>query len=147
MLCAHYPVPMAEVPEIRIGTAEREQALEALSRHFSDGRLTVTEFDERSSQVAAATTRGQIDRVFADLPATAGPGSPAPAEPARRFQPDWSGRAMAVIPIAALVLFFVTGSWLWFLAVPAAGALLFGTDRERKERRRRDRRNDREDRN
>lgn len=144
MLCAHYPVPMAEVPEIRIGTAEREQALEALSRHFSDGRLTVTEFDERSSQVAVATTRGQLEQVFADLPAVV-PGSPAPAETARRFQPDWSGRVMAVIPIAALILFFVTGSWLWFLAVPAAGALLFGTDRERKERRRR-RRNDQEDR-
>ncbi|MFG1781959.1 DUF1707 domain-containing protein [Rhodococcus oryzae] len=134
---------MADLPEIRIGTAEREQALAQLSDHFSDGRLTVTEFDERSAVIAAATTRGQLEQVFADLPAAV-PGSPTPAEPARRFQPDWSGRVMAVIPIAALILFFVTGSWLWFLAVPAAGALLFGTDRERKERRRRDRRNDRE---
>ncbi|AQA22039.1 hypothetical protein BTZ20_1792 [Rhodococcus sp. MTM3W5.2] len=137
---------MADLPEIRIGTAEREQALAQLGDHFSDGRLTVTEFDERSAVIAAATTRGQLDQVFADLPTTAVPAATAPAPAERRFQPDWSGRLMAVIPIAALILFFVTGSWLWFLAVPAAGALLFGTDRERKERRRRDRRNDREDR-
>ncbi|MBM4487214.1 DUF1707 domain-containing protein, partial [Rhodococcus hoagii] len=49
---------MSDVPEIRIGTAEREQALAALSQHFSDGRLTVVEFDERSGRIAAATTRG-----------------------------------------------------------------------------------------
>ncbi|TYQ08424.1 UNVERIFIED_ORG: hypothetical protein FNL38_101796 [Nocardia globerula] len=46
---------------------------------------------------------------------------------------------MAVIPILALILFFVTGTWLWFLAIPLAGALLFGTDKERKKKRRDDR--------
>ena len=40
---------MSEPPEIRIGTVDREKALEALSQHFSEGRLTVPEFDERSA--------------------------------------------------------------------------------------------------
>ncbi|MGW0044482.1 DUF1707 SHOCT-like domain-containing protein [Rhodococcus sp. NPDC003348] len=133
---------MAEPPEIRIGTAEREQALEQLSRHFSDGRLSVTEFDERSGLITAATTRGQLEQVFADLPTpTAATAAPADAStPDRRFSPDWQGRIMALIPLVALLLFFVTGSWLWFLAIPAAGILLFGTDRERKQRRHRDHR-------
>lgn len=127
---------MAEPPEIRIGTAEREHALEQLSRHLSEGRLTVTEFDERSGQITTALTRRQLDQVFADLPAPTAqlPVVPSAATPERRFSPDWQGRIMAVIPILALVLFFVTGSWLWFLAIPAAGALLFGTDRERRRR-------------
>lgn len=38
----------------------------------------------------------------------------------------WGGRIVAVMPIVALVLFFVTGLWYWFLLVPAAGALVYG---------------------
>jgi hypothetical protein len=33
---------------------------------------------------------------------------------------------MALTPFAALVMFFVTGSWLWFLMVPVMGILVFG---------------------
>ncbi|GAA4478642.1 hypothetical protein GCM10023094_22690 [Rhodococcus olei] len=135
---------MAEPPEIRIGTVERERALDQLTQHFSEGRLTVTEFDERSGWITTATTRGELERVFTDLPApTAGtPAIPESPAPQRHFSIDWSGRIMAVIPLLALVLFFVTGSWLWFLAIPAAGVLLFGTDRERTDRRRRRHRDD-----
>ena len=39
---------------------------------------------------------------------------------------------MAVTPLAALVLFFVTHTWLWFLAIPITGALLYGNDRKRR---------------
>jgi hypothetical protein len=39
---------------------------------------------------------------------------------------------MAVTPLAALVLFFVTRSWIWFLAIPIAGALLYGSERRRR---------------
>jgi hypothetical protein len=39
---------------------------------------------------------------------------------------------MAVPPLAALVLFFLTRSWLCFLAIPIAGALLYGSDRRRR---------------
>lgn len=127
---------MSDVPEIRIGTAEREQALDALTQHFSDGRLTVSEFDERSGQIAAATTRGQLDKVFADLPALAPP-TPAHASDAagRRGHDDpetektWRNTVMAVIPLVALALFFlvpIDNSWLFFLLIPATAAVLFG---------------------
>ena len=123
---------MAEPPEIRIGTDDREHALHLLGEHFSAGRLSVAEFDERSGQITSATTRGELDRVFDDLPENTAQnfGRPLPEhEPAavarRAFAPDLSGRLLALVPILALVLFFVTGSWLWFLAIPAAGALFF----------------------
>ncbi len=37
---------------------------------------------------------------------------------------------MAVIPLIALVMFFVTRTWLWFLAIPIAAALLYGNGRK-----------------
>lgn len=122
---------MSDVPEIRIGTAEREQALAALSQHFSDGRLTVVEFDERSGQIAAATTRGQLDEVFSDLPSlTPSAPSKVSAEPADvDGEKTWRNTVMAVIPFVALALFFVVpidNSWLFFLLIPATAAILFG---------------------
>ncbi|WP_433713698.1 DUF1707 SHOCT-like domain-containing protein [Nocardia sp. CA-084685] len=134
---------MSDLPEIRIGTAEREQAMRRLSDHFAAGRLSVAEFDERSAVVAAAVTRGDVDKVFLDLPEPA----PIAAVPAKRdsgFLDEWPERVMAVIPILAVILFFVTGSWLWFLAIPLSGALLFGGRHEHQRRHPRDRRRRRE---
>lgn len=119
---------MADLPEIRIGTAEREQALDALTQHFSDGRLTVTEFDQRSGKIAVATTRGQLDEVFADLPALATPDEVTPTTTAGDEQ-RWRNAVMAVVPFVALALFFlvpIDNSWLFFLLIPASGAILFG---------------------
>ncbi|MEN0134592.1 MAG: DUF1707 domain-containing protein [Rhodococcus sp. (in: high G+C Gram-positive bacteria)] len=138
---------MSDVPEIRIGTAEREQALSSLSEHFAAGRLTVPEFDERSLAVTNATTRGELDRVFTDLPATTA-AAPAKAEAADTDRDqNWRRIVMSVIPLVALVLFFVVpvdNSWLFFLMIPAAGAILFGTRDDRHDRDRRRGRRDRD---
>ena len=56
MACVSYHVPTVLTKEMA--------SIDVLS----DGRLTVVEFDERSGQIAAATTRGQLDEVFSDLP-------------------------------------------------------------------------------
>ncbi|MEU8897068.1 DUF1707 domain-containing protein [Nocardia sp. NPDC048505] len=118
---------MSEVPEVRIGTAEREQALQRLSEHFAAGRLSVAEFDERSAVVANARTRGELEPLFADLPAEQVELTKTPARDKSGFLDEWSERVMAAVPIVAVILFFVTGSWLWFLAIPLCGALLFGS--------------------
>ncbi|OZC78620.1 hypothetical protein CH251_02370 [Rhodococcus sp. 06-462-5] len=123
---------MSELPEIRIGTADREKALDALSLHFSEGRLTVPEFDERSATIASATTRGELDTVFVDLPAASTPPhtparpeqSPAPAETGGI---DWRAVVMPLVIFGSLALFFLTdfdNKWLFFLLIPLAGALL-----------------------
>lgn len=55
--------------EIRVGDAEREDALRALGEHLSAGRLDIDEYGERTAKVAAAKTRGELLTLFADLPA------------------------------------------------------------------------------
>ncbi|GAA5080603.1 DUF1707 SHOCT-like domain-containing protein [Nocardia iowensis] len=117
---------MEELPEIRIGTAEREEAMRRLSDHFAAGRLSVAEFDERSAVIAAAVTRGDVAKVFTDLPEPLAKAAAAPAKSESGFLSEWPERLMAAIPILAVILFFTTGSWLWFLAIPLVGALLFG---------------------
>lgn len=126
---------MYESSEIRIGTDEREQAMAALSAHFSAGRLTLVEFEDRSGLVAQARTRGDLESVFTDLPgdrAVAAKGSLPAVEHTRRSN-DWEWRTavVAVMPFVALVLFFLTDTWLWFLMIPASGAILYGGRRHR----------------
>lgn len=144
---------MADNPDVRIGTAEREQALSNLSQHLSDGRLTLSEFDERSAVVTGATTRGELDSVFSDLPTpslaptasrpldiskSSEPATTTPAETSGDGGWDWRKAVMGAAPILALILFFVvpvSNSWLFFLLVPLAGAVLFGGDRSKRRNR------------
>ncbi|OLR94808.1 DUF1707 SHOCT-like domain-containing protein [Actinokineospora bangkokensis] len=55
----------------RISDDDRRQAADELRLAHSQGRLTLTEYDERLDQVGKATTYGDIARLFTDLPATA----------------------------------------------------------------------------
>lgn len=120
---------MAEVPEVRIGTAERERAMKELSDHFSAGRLSIAEFDERSAVVAAATTKGELATVFNDLPVKRL--EYEEKLPARKEGGswDWQAAAIAITPIIAVVLFFTLHSWLFFLLIPAVPAILEGGKR------------------
>ena len=126
--------------EARIGSAERDAAMAALRTHLEAGRLTPEEYEDRSVSATQARTWGEITPLFADLPDPR-PG-PVAAELARTTRtgagafPGLSDgvreRIMAVTPLAALVLFFVTRNWIWFLAIPIAGALLYGSERKRR---------------
>ncbi|MBY8858125.1 DUF1707 domain-containing protein [Nocardia sp. CA2R105] len=139
---------MADSPDIRIGTAERETAMRRLSDHFAAGRLSVAEFDERSAVVAAATTRGDLVGVFADLPEPAAQPqqSAPPPQQQRRGRTEIRGAAMGLTVIVALVLFFVLHTWLWFLLIPAAAILLGPSGRRDQGQRRREERRERRDR-
>jgi len=55
--------------EIRVGDAERSDALDRLGTLFADGYLDVGEFEERTGQAAIARTRGELSALFDDLPA------------------------------------------------------------------------------
>jgi hypothetical protein len=137
---------MPDTPDIRIGTAEREQAMARLSDHFSAGRLSVAEFDERSAAVAAAVTRGDLAPIFADLPeptVTAAPlESSVPAE-SPASGPRLRGAAMAVVAVSAVGLASWTGYWEWYLMIGAAGpvvGVLSGSGARERRRERRQRR-------
>jgi uncharacterized protein DUF1707 len=127
----------------RIGSAERDLAVGQLQQHYEAGRLTPEEYEDRSVRASKAMTWAEIAPLFTDLPEPRpGPirvGLVAP-QPRSQGLIQVSDRAretiMAVTPLVALVLFFVTDfTWLWFLAIPLVGILLYGPDRHDRRRR------------
>lgn len=58
--------------ELRIGDAEREAAASALGDHYAAGRITLAEFDQRSSAAYAARTNADLWPLFRDLPDVVG---------------------------------------------------------------------------
>ena len=54
-------------PQIRIGHAERDKAVETLREAAGDGRLTLEELDDRIGGALAAKTRGDLAPLLADL--------------------------------------------------------------------------------
>jgi hypothetical protein len=56
---------------VRVSDAERDAVVERLNVATSEGRLTLEEFGDRVSDALAARTRGDLDRLVLDLPATA----------------------------------------------------------------------------
>ncbi|ATE57249.1 MULTISPECIES: DUF1707 SHOCT-like domain-containing protein [Actinosynnema] len=124
--------------EIRVGDAEREDALRVLGEHLSAGRLDVDEYGERTARATAARNRGELLDLFSDLPhphpalsaATAvRPMPPPPGLPARR------GVNVAVAGPAVLVGFVLLAglvkSPFVFLLIPVVLFLLVGRDRRR----------------
>ena len=140
---------MDEIGAVRIGDGERAVAVEALAAHREAGRLTPTEYEDRQVVASKALTWAEIGPLFADLPAPRPVGMPADAPvvapsgpgqvveqvagPPRGLLGDvvparYRDTVMALTPFAAVLLFFVTRSWLWFLAIPVMGILLYGAE-------------------
>jgi hypothetical protein len=83
------PGPVSH-PEQRASDADRDTAVDILCAAAADGRLTMTELDERVGSALTARTLTQLARLIADLigPRTvvASPGPPpAPAGPGDRW--------------------------------------------------------------
>jgi hypothetical protein len=122
----------------RIGSAERDAAVAALRAHVEAGRLAPEEYEDRQVAAARATTWAELTPLFADLPeprpaavaaALAQAPAPVPAAAGLPMPERLRETIMSVTPIAALVLFFLTHHWQWFLVIPLMGALLYGRDR------------------
>ncbi|WP_309112429.1 DUF1707 domain-containing protein [Saccharothrix sp.] len=116
--------------DIRIGDAERQQAMELLGEHLSEGRLDVDEYGDRTARVTAAKTRGDVLALFGDLPephprfAQVAPlPSAAPVRPA--VDRRWLQVAVPAVGLLCVALFFVVKNPLVFLLVPAV-ALIVG---------------------
>lgn len=149
---------------MRVGDAEREEALRALGEHMSAGRLDLDEYGDRSAKVSATKTFGDLLALFADLPRPhprlpEPVEAPKPAHTSKEMAPSWQNRPLAhrlysaLIPISAIValVLFLTLTRVWFVfLLPAVvivlGGALFGNDWNRdrgdwqrhKRRRRRD---------
>jgi hypothetical protein len=57
---------------LRVSDAERDEVLKALGEHAGAGRLTLDELEDRSGQVLAAKTRGDLAAITRDLPGESG---------------------------------------------------------------------------
>ena len=58
--------------ELRVSDADRDVVIRQLGEHASEGRLTLAEHEERIEEAMDAKTRGQLDRLLADLPEARG---------------------------------------------------------------------------
>jgi hypothetical protein len=133
----------------RVGNHDREQAVTWLQEHQAAGRISSTEYEERAIQARQARTRADLAPLFTDLPEPRPALPAAPSTPAGSVDRDaalatpglspdgrrsglvperFAHMLMAASPILAVILFFVTGSWLWFLAIPLMGVIVYGPD-------------------
>jgi Domain of unknown function (DUF1707) len=113
----------------RVGNAERERAIALLGENWRAGRLDPAEHERRVTKAKSAVTRADLDALFADLPragAAQESAGGAAASGAAGFLQGKRDTIMALTPFAALLVFFITGTWLWFLMVPVMGILLYG---------------------
>ena len=84
------PGPLFRPPEQRASAADRDTAVDILCAAAADGRLTMTELDERVGSALTARTLSQLARLIADLigprAAAVSPGpAPAPGAPGDRW--------------------------------------------------------------
>jgi hypothetical protein len=140
---------VTEQRELRASDRDRQAAAERLRAFHDEGRLDFSEYDNRLAQAYSAVTYADLDRLFADLPATAPAATvvrpPAPRQaleaavarqmarpPALPNMPlvlrilwiNW-----AVVVIINLAVWFVVGAgdtyfWPMWLAIP--GVVLAG---------------------
>lgn len=121
---------MLDAPYLRCSDADRDRAAGVLRDSLGEGRITVTELDDRLDRVYRAQTYGELTAVMGDLPAwlalAHGPAAPTPYPVGQPPYPApaWQdGR-----PAGRTRPFFVTVAavWLLWLVVVAAAPVLAG---------------------
>ncbi len=112
---------------VRIGDAERDEALDKLGDHFAAGRLTREELDERTEKAMGARFDADLAALFRDLP------DRPRAVVVRRSRPQ--GKAALPVVVMALVPLLVMavvasiflhgavfiGPIVWLLLLSGAG--------------------------
>ena len=123
--------------EMRAGDDDRRRTAEALRQALDEGRLDLSEYDERLQQAYAAKTYGELGALLVDLPGTRS-GSAAVPVGARHPTAEWLGHVwrswlMTVsITTAVWAISSVASSewiffWPFWVAVPWGLVLIFQT--------------------
>ena len=106
----------------RVGDADRNSITDLLKEAHAAGYLTLEEADERLGSALAARTRGELDRLVADLPpewrASQDPTRPPATRPPRQ-RPMVSPGAVWLVPLLVVVAGLLT------LAVLTRGVYFF----------------------
>ena len=109
----------------RAGDADRNRTADLLKEAHAAGYLTLEETDERLGTALAARTRGELDRLIADLPpewrASQDHGQ-RPAGPPQRQRPTVPAEAVWLVPlvmvITGVLVLAVLTRGLWFFPWP-----------------------------
>jgi Domain of unknown function (DUF1707) len=122
---------------MRAADADRERVAEQLRSAHADGRLDLTEYEERVQQAWAARTYGDLDALTVDLP-QARPSTPTVSSEVRRSHQRgqqspgrvtvtaWAGASLINLVIWAVVC-LSTVSWIypwWIWVAGPWGAVL-----------------------
>ena len=109
----------------RVGDADRDRTTDLLKEAHAAGYLTLEETDERLGTALAARTRGELDRLVADLPPVwraRHNGGPRPAGPAPRQRPTLPAEVVWLVPlvivITGVILLAVLTRGFWFFPWP-----------------------------
>jgi Domain of unknown function (DUF1707)/2TM domain len=122
-------------PALRASDLDRERVATLLRENYSDGRLSLEEFQERLEMVYAAKTLGELDTLTADLPV---PGSTAPSPTASPL-PHEAARQKRVrdrVLTYLLLMAFLVAIWavsgregsFWPIWPILVGGLILGFD-------------------
>jgi len=107
-----HPYPQ---PGMRAAAADRERAMDIVKAAYTEGRLSMDEFQARSARVLSAKTYGELASLVADLPA--GPAAIAPYQHGYYplpVVPPTNGLAVGAL-VCGIVEFFTLG----LAAIPA----------------------------
>jgi hypothetical protein len=122
-------------PKRRVSAAERADVADQLSKHYGDGRLDQTEFNERMERAMNAKTHGDFAGLFDDLPDVTGQEAPAqpPAniQPARSHSPMYRIFMIILLVVAAIALAHVLTNWFFPWLLIGVVAFFFLRHRDR----------------
>jgi hypothetical protein len=116
-----------------VSKAQREAAARRIGLGYADGRLSLTEFDERLAAVWKVSTPTELQALVMDLPADTSVPEPATSQRVDRRGLRLVTMAWAGINLIHIVIWTITCLvtlhlenpwWIWSFAIP--GALLAG---------------------
>jgi hypothetical protein len=111
---------------IRASDADREHTVAVLSAGYTAGRLTLTEFDDRTTAAFTSRTWGELRQLTTDLPPWPGPAghpwrTPAgPGHPGKAGDRPPAAPHAGTVPVLLLALYWLVLS----VAAHAAGLLI-----------------------
>lgn len=123
---------------MRVGDAERDDAVAALGVHLASGRLRPAEHEKRCVLADIALTRAELAALFTDLPAPHPDLSPARSvrlggATSKGFQFAVGFALIIALPTAVMQAVF-TGEWWMFVVVAALLLAATGAEVTRRQR-------------
>ena len=111
--------------KLRAGNADREKVVAKLNAAFAEGRLDVSELDERVSAAYAAKTLGELVPLTADLPGGQQKATPARREERPAVRPNAPGPAVRWAPVTGALGIFLINVLIWGVISISTGNMIY----------------------